>query len=102
HGLKVLPIDVTRSDWFCTIEKAAGTRGRGDAEMGGNRDAETRSSGSAEIEIAESPHLPVSLSPRLGVPASPLVLRLGLKYVKGLSQESGNAIVRERIARPFT
>jgi len=110
HGLKVLPIDVTRSDWFCTIEKAAGTwgrgdgetGGRGDAEMGGNRDAETRDFGNAENEIAESPHLPVSLSPRLGVPASPLVLRLGLKYVKGLSQESGNAIVRERIARPFT
>ena len=57
HGLKVLPIDITRSDWLCTIE-----------------------------ETAETPH----------------ALRLGLKYVKGLSQQSGQAIVSERATRPFT
>lgn len=55
HGLKVLPIDITCSDWLCTIEK----------ESGG------------------------------------LALRLGLRYVKGLSQQSGQAIVRERSRRPF-
>jgi DNA polymerase III alpha subunit len=68
--------------------------------MGG---IETRRNETSEMRrrIAESPHLHVSLS-RVRCPASPLVLRLGLKYVKGLSQESGNAIVRERIARPFT
>jgi error-prone DNA polymerase len=88
HGLKVLPIDVTRSDWFCTIEKAAGTRERGDVK---ERDE----------MVAASPRLSVSPSPIRSVPASSLVLRLGLKYVKGLSQESGNAIVRERTACPF-
>jgi error-prone DNA polymerase len=55
HGLKVLPIDVTCSDWLCTLEK------------------EER------------------------VP----VLRLGLRYAKGLSQQSGQAIVRERGAHNF-
>ncbi|HYK19769.1 MAG TPA: error-prone DNA polymerase, partial [Pyrinomonadaceae bacterium] len=55
HGLKVLPIDITCSDWLCTLEK------EGD------------------------------------VP----VLRLGLRYVKGLSQQSGHAIVRERAVRDF-
>jgi error-prone DNA polymerase len=30
-----------------------------------------------------------------------LVLRLGLKYVKGLSEQSGRAIVQERATRPF-
>src|SRR6185503_7758343 len=29
------------------------------------------------------------------------VLRLGLRYVKGLSEQSGKAIVRERMKRPF-
>ena len=57
HGLKVLPIDITRSRWLCTIE-----------------------------ETTETPH----------------ALRLGLKYVKGLSQQSGEAIVRARSTRPFT
>ena len=51
--------------------------------------------------VAASPRLSVSPSPIRSVPASSLVLRLGLKYVKGLSQESGNAIVRERTACPF-
>jgi error-prone DNA polymerase len=53
HGLKVLPIDITCSDWLCTIEK---------------QDDST------------------------------LAVRLGLRYVKGLSQQSGEAIVRERVA----
>jgi error-prone DNA polymerase len=56
HGLKVLPIDITCSDWLCTLEK--------------DED-------------------------------SALVLRLGLRYVKGLSQQSGQAIVRARAAGDF-
>ena len=90
HGLKVLPIDVTRSDWFCTIEEEteegtrgrrdAETRGRGDGEMGGNGDVETRGRrggetrglGNAENEtIAASPRLPVSPSPRPPSPRLP-------------------------------
>ena len=98
HGLKVLPIDVTRSDWFCTIEEETGegTRGRRDGEIRGRGDGET-----GGREDAKERDEMVAASPRLCVPASSLVLRLGLKYVKGLSQESGNAIVRERTARPF-
>jgi len=57
HGLKVLPIDITRSDWLCTLEKE-------------------------EEDDA-------------------LVMRLGFRYVKGLSQQSGEAIVRERAAGAF-
>jgi error-prone DNA polymerase len=53
HGLKVLPIDITCSDWLCTLEE----------EEDGT-----------------------------------LVLRLGLRYVRGLSKQSGEAIVRERTA----
>jgi len=49
HGLRVLPVDATRSDWECTIEWPA--------------------------------------------------LRLGLRYAKGLREESARALVR---ARPFT
>src|SRR5918995_2393128 len=78
HGLKVLPIDITRSDWLCTLEKEE------DTEMGRHGDAES------------------TASPRPCVPASSsLVMRLGLRYVKGLSQQSGQAIVRERAAGAF-
>ncbi len=82
HGLKVLPIDITRSDWLCTIEE---TPESGDRLTRGNGDGEMR----------RSPCPPVSASPR------PLSMRLGLKYVKGLSQQSGQAIVREKAIRPF-
>lgn len=56
HGLRVLPIDITCSEWLCTTEKQAGAT---------------------------------------------LAVRLGLRYVKGLSQQSGEAIVRERAAGEF-
>src|SRR5262249_29242966 len=56
HGLKVLPIDITCSEWLCTIEKQAD---------------------------------------------STLAVRLGLRYVRGLSQQSGEAIVRARAAGAF-
>jgi error-prone DNA polymerase len=59
HGLKVKSIDLTRSDWLCTIEADGAEAGR------------------------------------------QLALRLGLNYVKGLSESSGQAIVRERAKRPF-
>jgi error-prone DNA polymerase len=74
HGLKVLPVDITHSDWLCTIE---GTQGSEDGDMRGNGDP-------------------------LSIATLPLAMRLGLKYVKGLSQQSGQAIVREKAKRPFT
>jgi len=66
HGLTVRPVDVTRSDWLCTIEEE------------------------------ESPQSTVQ-SPK----SDKLVLRLGLRYVKSLSEQSGRAIVRERMKQAF-
>jgi error-prone DNA polymerase len=58
HGLRVRPIDVSRSDWTCTIE-------------------------SDEASGARS-------------------MRLGLRYVRGLRQAAGEALVRERQCAPFS
>ena len=66
HGLTVRPVDVTCSDWLCTIEKEK------DKGVAGN-----------------------------GEGGKDLVLRLGLRYVKGLSEQSGKALVRERMKRSF-
>ena len=51
HGTRILPVDVTVSDWLCTIENGA--------------------------------------------------VRLGLRYVGGLRESAGRAIVAERARRPF-
>ena len=55
HGLKFKPIDVTRSQWECTIE-----------------------------ETSED-----------------LVVRIGLRYVKGLRKETAQQILEQRIIQPF-
>jgi error-prone DNA polymerase len=55
HGLRVRPIDVTRSDWLCTLER------NGDD----------------------------------------LFMRVGLRYVKGLREETGREIVRQRNLEMF-
>ncbi len=56
HGLKVRPVDVTRSDWNCTLEKENGE----------------------------------------------LVLRVGLRYVRGLRQAHAEELVAARLQRPFS
>jgi error-prone DNA polymerase len=64
HGLKILPVDVMKSGWNCTLEAC----------------------------VARAPS---SANP------SP-ALRLGLRYTRGLHEEAGPAIVRERKRAPFT
>ena len=97
HGLKVLPVDITRSDWLCTIEDV---HDASDVKSGGPADGEKYGPGNWVtwgVGPVSSPFDP----PRLPVPHSHLALRLGLRYVKGLSEQSGRAIVRERTIKPF-
>ncbi len=92
HGLKVLPIDITCSDWLCTLEKVGEEdAGRG---TGGDETMDPVVSLSSH-HVAPSPHVSLS-TPRRDV----FALRLGLRYVKGLSRQSGLAIERERAKRP--
>ena len=123
HGLKVLPIDVTRSDWLCTLElesEGASERQVNGEPLGKNklgRVACPRCVNKHELLDSSSnvgragggkPPFPTcsfqvdppSPSPPV-VSSRQLALRLGLNYVKGLNQEAGKAIVRERTLRPF-
>jgi error-prone DNA polymerase len=86
HGLKVLPVDITCSDWLCTLEKLETGAGLGEGEKAdGNW---------VTWGVGPVPDRNGSSSPNLA-------LRLGLRYVKGLSEQSGRAIARERSIRPF-
>jgi error-prone DNA polymerase len=67
HGLKVLPVDVTKSEWKCTLEPSARK------PVVGRR----------SLVVGER------------------ALRLGLRYVRGLHEEAGIAIVRERERATF-
>jgi error-prone DNA polymerase len=80
HGVKVMPIDVTRSDWKCTLEE----------------DQDCNSHNRPLLNL-NSPLAQQSLS---GAESRPLV-RLGLKYVNGLREETGLHAESERRRHPF-
>jgi error-prone DNA polymerase len=71
HGLKVLPMDVTRSDWKCSLETVAS----------GQWSVASKGKGMQDVEN--------------------LAVRLGLKYARGLREPAGQALVRERSLAPF-
>ncbi len=71
HGLKVLPMDVTRSDWKCSLETV----------------------GSCQLPVASKSNSFSSVEI--------IALRLGLKYARGLREPAGQALVRERNLSPF-
>jgi error-prone DNA polymerase len=88
HGLKIRPIDITRSDWLCKLERP----------------------------IAPEPQPPLFTAsvlddasvlglPREEEEAAPqkqdFALRLGMRFVKGLRAEIASEIVQERALRPF-
>src|SRR5713226_6622756 len=107
HGLKVLPVDVTRSNWECTLEEGVGDRvwgvegeGVGSAESiideisrkGAKTQREKKFSDLTSRFNSQHPK-PKTQHPHL---------RLGLLCVKGLREEAGCAIVRARSERPFS
>jgi error-prone DNA polymerase len=71
HGLKVLPMDVTRSDWKCSLETVASCQ----------LSVASKGNGMPDVEN--------------------LAVRLGLKYARGLREPAGQALVRERSLAPF-
>jgi error-prone DNA polymerase len=84
HGLRVLPVDVTKSEWLCTIEPP---------------------SGADPLVCAGPPGPAAEGSPsgwgrRFRLPT--LHLRLGLRYARGLREQAARAILCARAARPFS
>jgi error-prone DNA polymerase len=77
HGLRVLPIDVTRSGWRCQLEEGV------------------KVLWCYGVKEEEDPLTPNTLTPNT------LFLRLGLRYVSGLREEAGRCIEAERAKMPF-
>jgi error-prone DNA polymerase len=80
HGLKVLPVDVTKSEWNCTLEQVPSTESREPSKN----------------EVASTPY------PVLSKTQTTTALRMGLRYVRGLREEAGLALLRERLITSFT
>jgi error-prone DNA polymerase len=103
HGLKILPADVLRSDWLCTLE-AVSPRGRRDTEKDISDCEFSKSDFPQEQrplnQRSEFRNHNFSAPPRLCC-GKDLAVRLGLRYVKGLREEAAKALVRARGERPF-
>jgi error-prone DNA polymerase len=123
HGLKLLPVDVTLSDWNCTLESVASTP----CPVASTSVPSTGYRVPSEAQCPEgafenSPALPASgkntashcvpegrlkfslnaNDSQLGIQDSGLVaLRMGMRYVKGLREEAAQALTRERAKSPF-
>ena len=125
HGLKVLPINVMTSDWNCTLEELAAFSTQDSASRPSSATAEWQNlapakrphnvahgvsrgidghndqapkgrkndcSADAQFDIIELPSTSAH---------SPFAMRLGLRYARGLREEAGKAIVRERNIAAF-
>jgi error-prone DNA polymerase len=82
HSLRVLPIDVTRSEWLCTLEEKNGLHGQNGRNGPGL--------------------FPLSTVSMPSISSIQFVLRLGLRYARGLREEAARALVQARCQRPFT
>ena len=93
HGLKLLPVDVTRSEWKCTLEPVPSTEYPVPSKTLVIPTPE-RTRGAEESRSCSQ------LATRDSELTSP-ALRLGLRYVRGLREERCSISLLERLRAPF-
>jgi error-prone DNA polymerase len=118
HGLKVKPVDVLRSEWLCTLEpvNSLGEKLPSSYEEGmpGQRPRRgwwVKSTYPVDQDYTTLRNTPAAARgccPPLLIQggesmplSSPPILRLGLRYVRGLRKSSADALVRARADGPF-
>ena len=91
HGLKMLPVNVTCSEWMCTLEAVPSTEYPVPSNAFVIPTSErTRGAEESRNSVLGTGYL--QLAP---------ALRLGLRYVRGLREEAAQALVRERMLAPL-
>ena len=104
HGLKMLPADVTKSDWNCTIEQIDSPWRHGDTEENTSSVRFAMSDGQNQFTITRAIENQKSKIENTSVPPclrGHFAVRLGLRYVRGLREEAARALLREREKRGF-
>src|SRR5579871_167710 len=105
HGLKLLPIDVTCSEWNCTLETEPGCQCPVPSASVPGRESRVASEGrtvpSCEHRVPSESESESSSGLNTRDSQLSPALRMGLRYVRGLREEAGLALVRERAKAPF-
>ncbi len=110
HSVTVLPVDVTRSNWRCTLEPLPSLSSV--IQSGASPRAESKDLAAAVFAAVTNPNNRARERARSFTPAASAQddtserylcegLRMGLRYVTGLREEVAIAIERVRARRPF-
>jgi len=94
HGLKLLPVDVTCSEWNCTLEPV----------LSSQFSVLSKSLVIPTPERTQGAEESRSIS-QLGTSNSGLAspaLRMGLRYVRGMREVAAKSLILERVSAPFT
>jgi error-prone DNA polymerase len=87
HGLRVKPVDITCSEWLCTLEPEWCT---------------TMWDNNLSLAGAKAPGPVQAVDAGLKARSSTrFALRMGFRYARGLREETARAILRARSQRPF-
>jgi error-prone DNA polymerase len=110
HGLRVLPIDATRSEWKCSLEVNVASHSQ-PKYLGHPEPDPERSEGEGPVVSFSSDAIEgtresrsfatLRMTPLRGVPHSSLAVRLGLGYAKGLREEAARALLQARRRAAF-
>ena len=100
HGLKMLPVDVTCSEWMCTLEAVPSTEYQVPSKtlVIPNRE----SSQAIETFVIPTPERKRGAEESRSCSRLAPALRLGLRYVRGLREDAAKELVRARAHAPFT
>ncbi len=104
HGLKMLPVDVTRSEWMCSLETASSPESRVPSDVPSTQylvQSKTFAIPTSERKLGTEESRFLSQLETRDSQLAP-ALRLGLRYVRGLREEAARALVRERSLASFT
>ena len=103
HGLKILPIDVMKSEWNCTVvgrQSSVVSPVVGRWSLAGREDdPEDASTFMEQANPAAERRENVAHGVSRGPAAA--ALRLGLRYVRGLREDVALALIRQREIAPF-
>jgi len=97
HGVKFLPVCVQKSAWLCTLEYESPPRGSG-FTPDINPAPPPPAPQSSKLEDGVPPPQSEIQNPKSKIPA----VRLGLCYIKGLSEKPVQAMLSARAETPFT
>jgi error-prone DNA polymerase len=107
HGLKVLPVEVTCSEWKCTLEAVSSPLSvlrkttletvMSDEPVAGKALAAERRKNAAH----GASHGLDAVDEKAPEGRKNIALRMGLRYVRGLREEAAQALLHERMRVPF-